>query len=208
MKPGSSSSDWSHSLRVTAWQTTEGPHRCVRGGLRVPCAFVQAPGTGDTWIGVTDDELSVGAAYDWCVLPSCGAVVLFSGTVRDHAEGRTGVTSLTYEAYEEHVVHRLERIAGEVRRRWPQIGRVVLWHRVGTLALGESSVIVAVSAPHREEAFEAARFGIDTLKASAPIWKKESWGDGDDEGWALGAQDVRPVDDAVRTAAPGSRPEH
>ncbi len=74
---------------------------------RVPCAFVQAPATGDTWIGVTDEPLSVGAAYDWCVLPSCGAVVLFSGTVRDHAEGRQGVQHLTYEAYEEQAVAKL-----------------------------------------------------------------------------------------------------
>ncbi len=83
----------------------------------------------------------------------------------------------------------------------------MLWHRVGELGLGESSVVVAVSSPHRAEAFEAARFGIDALKASAPIWKKESWGDGADEGWALGAQEVRPVDDAVPAVAPGPGPE-
>jgi molybdopterin synthase catalytic subunit len=103
------------------------------------------------------------------------------------------VTSLTYEAYEEHVIERFERIAAELRRRWPSVGRVVLWHRTGELALTESSVIVAVSSPHRAEAFEAARFGIDTLKATAPIWKKETWeGDGGTGGqdWALGAHDV------------------
>ncbi len=147
-------------------------------------------------MALTADELPVAVAYQWALRPECGAVVLFSGTVRDHAEGRAGVTSLTYEAYEEHVVGRLERIAAELRRRWSTVGRVVLWHRTGELALTESSVVVAVSAPHREEAFEAARFAIDTLKATAPIWKKETWA-GDrgrgEAGWALGARDVGDV---------------
>ena len=168
---------------------------------------MRVPEAGHDWLELTADELPTGAAHDWAVRPDCGAVVLFSGTVRDHADGRTGVTSLTFEAYEEHVVPRMERIATELRRRWPEAGRVVLWHRVGALGLGESSVVVAVSSPHRAEAFEAARFGIDALKASAPIWKKESWGDGADEGWALGAQEVRPVDDAEPVIAPGPGPE-
>ncbi len=72
-------------------------------------------------------------AYDWAVLPACGAVVLFSGTVRDHAEGRDGVESLTYEAYEDQVMARFGEIAGEARRRWPDTGRIVIWHRTGRL---------------------------------------------------------------------------
>ena len=72
--------------------------------------------------------------------PDCGAVVLFSGTVRDHAEGRDGVEHLTYEAYEEAVVPRLAAIAAEARQRWPMIGRLALLHRTGRLELGESSV--------------------------------------------------------------------
>jgi molybdopterin synthase catalytic subunit len=86
---------------------------------------------------------------------------------------------------------------------------VVLWHRIGVLALGESSVIVAVSAPHRAEAFEAARFGIDALKATIPIWKQETWADdaadpgepgASRSGWALGAQAVRdPADVGAST---------
>jgi molybdopterin synthase catalytic subunit len=158
---------------------------------------MQAPDTPD-WLAISAEPLPVGAAADWAVLPSCGAVVLFSGTAREHSGDRSGLVSLAYEAYEEHVLPRLERIAAEIRRRWPDVGRVVMWHRVGTLALGESSVVVVVSSPHRPAAFEAARFGIDALKATAPIWKKESWG-GDDAGadggdprqdWALAAQDV------------------
>jgi molybdopterin synthase catalytic subunit len=152
------------------------------------------PGDGadnDTWLALTTLPLPVADVYDWSVRPDCGAVVLFSGTVRDHAEGRAGVAHLTYEAYEEQVVPRLDAIAGEIRRRWPDVGRIALLHRTGRLELGTSSVVVSVSAPHRGEAFEAARYGIDTLKATVPIWKQETWADGQD--WALGARDVTEV---------------
>ena len=159
---------------------------------------MQPPVTNDTWIDLTDDELPVGAIYDWCVRPDCGAVVLFSGTVRDHAvdeQGvmRDGVEHLTYEAYETQTVPRFAAIADEVRVRWPVVRRIALLHRVGTLGLGESSVVAAVSSPHRPEAFEAARFAIDALKASAPIWKQEAWSDGQGgvvEAWGTGAQDL------------------
>lgn len=140
------------------------------------------PPQGDHWFGLFESDLPIAAAYDWAVVPSCGAVVLFSGTIRDHAEGRTGVEHLTYEAYEEQVVDRFGQIGAELRRRWPTVGRVALLHRVGRLAVGESSVIAVVSAPHRPEAFDAARFAIDALKESAPIWKHEVWADGADWG--------------------------
>lgn len=153
---------------------------------------MQPPASGDDWLALTSDELPIAAAYDWAVRPDCGAVVLFSGTARNHAEGRSGVTELHYEAYAEHVVPRLERIAEEVRARWPDVGRIALLHRVGALAVGTSSVIVVVSAPHRGAAFDAARFGIDALKATAPIWKKELWGSGE-ESWAA-AGDIGDLD--------------
>lgn len=131
--------------------------------------------------------------YDWAVRGDCGAVVVFSGTVRDHADGRDGVTSLTYEAYESQVVPVFTEIVERMRAEWPDLGRVAMWHRVGRLELGESSVVVVVSAPHRPEAFEAARFGIDALKASAPIWKLEEWDGGSD--WGTGATPpTRPAD--------------
>lgn len=153
---------------------------------------MEAP-DGDTWVALTEAPIDdVGVVYSWCVLPSCGAVVLFSGTVRDHADGRSGVTLLEYEAYVEHVEPRLVAIADEMRTRWSGLGRIALLHRVGPLRLGESSVIVAVSSPHRPEAFDAGRFGIDTLKETVPIWKREHWNDGAD--WATGAQHIRPVD--------------
>ena len=158
------------------------------------------PPDGRDWLGLTDAELPVGVAYDWAVQPDCGAVVLFSGTVRDHADGRPGVTHLVYEAYHEQVVPRLEEIAAETRSRWPDTGRLVLWHRTGRLELGESSVIVVASSPHRPDAFAAARFAIDALKAAVPIWKHETWADGAD--WGTGG--VEPVD-VSSVASPASQ---
>ncbi|MEX2626430.1 MAG: molybdenum cofactor biosynthesis protein MoaE [Ilumatobacteraceae bacterium] len=161
---------------------------------------MRPPPDGDDWLGLTELVLPVGEAYEWAVRPDCGAVVLFSGTVRDHADGREGVTELTYEAYETQVVPRLRELAAETRVRWPTLGRLVLLHRTGRLEPGESSVIVVASAPHRAEAFEAARFAIDALKASVPIWKHEVWADGAD--WGTGA--VPPVDPAAVRSGPSS----
>ncbi|MFM8268230.1 MAG: molybdenum cofactor biosynthesis protein MoaE [Ilumatobacteraceae bacterium] len=163
---------------------------------------MQVPPSGRSWLAITEEPLPVGAAYDWCVEPDCGAVVVFSGTVRDHSvdEGgrrRDQVLHLTYEAFEERVIESFASIEREVRARWTGIGRVVMLHRTGRLGVGESSVVVVVGAGHRPEAFEAARYAIDALKASAPIWKHEVWADGAD--WGTGAQ--VPVDPAsVETA--------
>jgi len=156
-------------------------------------ADVQPPDTGDDWLGLTDAELPIGAIYEWCVRPDCGAVVLFSGTVRDHADGRTGVQHLEYEAYEEMVVPKLAEITAEARARWPEIGRIALIHRIGRLELGESSVVAAVSSPHRPLAFVAARFAIDALKVSVPVWKREVWPGGSD--WGTNAHDLLEVGD-------------
>ncbi len=156
---------------------------------RLPCAVVHPPETGSSWLALTDQVLPIGAIYEWCLRPECGAVVLFSGIVRDHAvddEGnlRSDVTHLMYEAYESQAVPAFAAIEAELRSRWPQTGRVALLHRIGVVSLMESSVVAAVSAPHRPEAFEAARFAIDALKASAPIWKHETWAEGADWGTA------------------------
>ena len=90
----------------------------------------------------------------------------------------------------------MRAIAAEARSRWPEIGRMVLLHRTGPVSLGQSAVVVAVSAPHRGEAFDAARFAIDALKATVPIWKSETWADG--ESWGLEAQHLVELDQVER----------
>lgn len=145
----------------------------------------------DDWVGLTADPLPARAVATFVERPDCGGSVVFSGTVRDHADDRPNVSSLEYEAYEEEVTPRLAAIAAEARTRWPSVGRLVLLHRTGLLEVGEASVIVAASAPHREEAFAAARFCIDTLKATVPIWKRETWEGGED--WSTCAHPLREV---------------
>jgi molybdopterin synthase catalytic subunit len=108
--------------------------------------------------------------------------VLFIGTVRDHADGRPGVVELEYEAYAEQAEVRMAAVAAEARGRFPGLGRVALLHRTGSLEVTETAVVVVASAPHRGEAFDGARFCIDTLKATVPIWKKETWAGGEDWG--------------------------
>jgi molybdopterin synthase catalytic subunit len=146
---------------------------------------------GETWVALTAEPLPAGAAHDWAIRPDCGAVVLFTGTVRDHADGRTGVTLLEYEAYAEQVEPRLRQIAAAAREQWADLGRIALLHRIGPLTLAELAVVVVVSSPHRGEAFEAARWCIDTLKATVPIWKKEHHDGGSD--WGQAATELREV---------------
>ena len=141
-----------------------------------------APAGALDWVGLTSDPLPFDEVGRWAVLPHTGAVVVFAGTVRDHAEGRAGVTHLDYEAYVEHVVPQLAALAAQCRARFPGTGRVALLHRIGRLELEDVAVLVAVSTPHRPEAFEAARWCIDTLKDTIPIWKKETWSEGEDWG--------------------------
>jgi molybdopterin synthase catalytic subunit len=162
--------------------------------VQLRCTLVLPPAAGDDWLALTDEVLPVASLYDWAVRPGCGAVVVFSGTVRDHAEGRDGVEQLVYEAYEQAALERFAAIAAETRGRWPKTGRLAMIHRLGALVVSESAVVVAVSAPHRDEAFEAGRFVIDTLKETVPIWKHETWSDGAD--WGTGAAPIRDVQHA------------
>ncbi len=157
--------------------------------------------SGDNWTGIVDGPLPVVEASEWVVLPSCGATVVFSGTARDHSTGRPGVDRLEYEAYEEQVVPRLDAIIEAARERWPDIGRMALIHRIGHVPVTESAVVVAVSSPHRGTSFEAARFGIDTLKGTVPIWKKERWSEG--ESWGLEPQHLEEIGDVSSPSPPG-----
>lgn len=111
--------------------------------------------------------------------PGCGAVVTFLGTVRDLTDGRV-TSALDYEAYPAMAETKLAHIEVEVRARWP-VGGLLMVHRLGHLAVGEVSVAVAVSCPHRDQAFEACRYAIDRLKEIVPIWKCENGADGQTE---------------------------
>jgi molybdopterin synthase catalytic subunit len=147
---------------------------------------------GDTWVGITSSPLDAEVLGRWATTPDVGAVVTFAGTVRDHAPGRDGVTALTYEAYEEAAVARLAEVVADVRRRWPAVRRVAAIHRTGRLEVGESAVVVVVASAHRGDAFAAAAHCIDTLKATVPLWKKETWADGEE--WGTDATPIEGVD--------------
>jgi molybdopterin synthase catalytic subunit len=109
---------------------------------------------------------------------------MFTGTVRNHSEAGE-VTGLDYETWHDLAESRLRELAEQILGRWPA-RRVAIVHRTGALAVGETSVVVAVSAPHRAEAFEACRHGIERLKEDVPIWKKEALVSGDAH-WVMGS---------------------
>lgn len=121
---------------------------------------------------ITFAPLVLEEVYQLADDPANGAVVLMSGTVRNSTDGKA-VVSLEYQAYEPMAVRVFQQIAAKIRQTWTAVNRVVIHHRVGRLAIGEISVLVAVGCPHRAEAFEACQYAIDTLKHTAPIWKKE-----------------------------------
>jgi molybdopterin synthase catalytic subunit len=130
------------------------------------------------WIEITADALDAGRAASFVADARAGGIAVFAGTTRAerNAAGRD-LVALDYEAYVEMATAQLRDLAARARTRWPVL-RLAILHRVGRVALAEPSVVIAVSTPHRGEAFDACRFLIDTLKAEVAIWKKEAWDDG------------------------------
>ncbi|MCO5169149.1 MAG: molybdenum cofactor biosynthesis protein MoaE [Planctomycetes bacterium] len=154
------------------------------------------------------ERLDAGWAHDAVRDPRAGAICCFEGTTREVHEGRP-VASLAYEAYQGMAEREMAAIVAEARRRFPGLVRMCLAHRLGEVPLAEASVLVAASAPHRAEAFEACRFAIDALKASVPIWKKESYRDGGDARWvvnreARGAGETPAAADGREAGAPAT----
>jgi molybdopterin synthase catalytic subunit len=125
---------------------------------------------------VVDGPIDEIALEDAVRTDADGAVIVFRGVARRHSRGRD-VVHLEYEAYPEMAEKVMAQIGHEIKSRWPVSG-VAMVHRTGVLAIGQASVVIAVSAPHRGEAFEAAQYAIGRLKEIVPIWKKEVWSDG------------------------------
>jgi MoaE-MoaD fusion protein len=125
---------------------------------------------------ITTQPLDGESLQRYVQTPQDGAIVLFSGVVRDNFDGRA-TAHLEYESYESMAVPVLSQLADEARGKW-EIGRIAVHHRIGRLEIGETAVIVAVAAPHRQAAFEAAAYIMDRIKEVAPIWKREHWADG------------------------------
>jgi molybdopterin synthase catalytic subunit len=130
-------------------------------------------------IEITSSPIDHAAVTERLRANHAGAVCTFLGTVRDLTGDRKTV-ALRYEAYPEMALKKLGELETEARARWPII-ELALVHRIGDLGPGEVSVVVAVSTPHRHQAFDACRWLIDTLKAVVPIWKRETWDDGKEE---------------------------
>ena len=135
-------------------------------------------------VRLSADPLSVDEALTFVADPGAGGTCVFVGTVRDRSPAGV-VTGLHYEAWDELAAGRLRDLASELLDRWP-LRKVALLHRTGHLTVGEASVVIACSAAHRAEAFEACRHAIERLKEDVPIWKKEALVSGEAQ-WVMGS---------------------
>jgi len=155
------------------------PEHPLRAGDEV-CLFPPVSGglDGADLYRVTEELLSQAAITAAVADPEAGGVVVFSGVVRNETGGRR-VKFLEYEAHAAMAEAKMREIGEMVHARWPGVKMVAMVHRVGRLEIGEASVMIAVSAGHRAEAFEACRFAIDRLKETVPVWKKEYFEDGE-----------------------------
>ena len=160
----------------TAYVPPEAP---LRPGEELCCFPPVSGGAGDLY-WVTGQPLSEAALTEAVGSPEAGGIVVFSGVVRNETGGRR-VKFLEYEAHAPMAEVKMREIGAAVRARWPSVKRLAMVHRVGRLEIGEASVVIAVSASHRREAFEACHFAIDRVKEAVPVWKKEYFEDG--EGW-------------------------
>lgn len=131
-----------------------------------------------TWYQISESSLSIERAVGAVSDPAAGAVATFIGTTRNSFQGKE-VRYLEYEAYGAMAERTLEEIGTKIANRWPPVTGIAIVHRVGRVEVGETSVIVAVSAPHRKEALDACSWGIGRLKAELPVWKKEVFSDGE-----------------------------
>ncbi|KAL6063506.1 Molybdopterin synthase catalytic subunit [Balamuthia mandrillaris] len=134
------------------------------------------------YVKVTEAKLSVEDVVQRVSDGSAGGIATFIGTTRDNFEGKK-VVKLEYEAYVPMAEKQMVRIAEQLRGRWREVAKVGMVHRIGTVPVGEASVIVAVSSTHRQDCLEAVHWAIDELKATVPIWKKEYYEGGESSIW-------------------------
>ncbi len=127
-------------------------------------------------VEISEKPLNIQLCIDWAQSPECGGINVFIGTVRDETKGKK-VMKLLYEVYESMAIKEMKKLAESVLQKWP-VHKIVIHHRSGELKPGDVAVVIVVSASHRETAFEACRYTIDTLKQTVPIWKKEFFEDG------------------------------
>ena len=142
------------------------------------CCFPPVSGGVEDFYQITEQPFSEAALTRVVAHPEAGGIVAFSGVVRNETGGRR-VKFLEYEAHAPMAEAKMREIGAMVRARWPSVKRVAMVHRVGRLEIGEASIVIAVSAAHRREAFEACHFAIDRLKETVPVWKKEHFEDGE-----------------------------
>ncbi|SFI18081.1 molybdenum cofactor biosynthesis protein MoaE [Planctomicrobium piriforme] len=130
-------------------------------------------------VELTQQAIDTAQLLEFVTTPEAGAVVLFLGTVREMTGGRQTV-ALDYEAYPEMALAKMHELIDDASVKWP-IAKAAVVHRLGHLTLGEASVAVAISTPHRGDSFAAGQYLIDELKVRVPVWKKENWADGTTE---------------------------
>lgn len=128
-------------------------------------------------IKISADPLQIQSCIDWVMSQQCGGINVFIGTVRNVTKGKK-VLRLEFEAYQSMAMSEMNKIAEDVFKKWP-VQKILIHHRTGILQTGEVPVIIAVAAAHRDAAFDACRYTIDTLKQTVPIWKKEVFEDGE-----------------------------
>ena len=131
----------------------------------------------NTPIHISDSALDTAQITSLVSKPEQGGLCVFIGTVRNHTRGKK-VLRLEYEAYQPMALSEMNKIAAMVKEKWPE-SMIAIHHRIGVLSPGEAAVVIAVATPHRQDAFAACKFAIDTLKESVPIWKKEVFEDGE-----------------------------
>ncbi len=126
---------------------------------------------------ISAEKLAIQSCIDWAMSPQSGGVDVFIGTVRDNTKGKK-VVRLEFETYESMALSEMRKLAEDILNKWP-VHKILIHHRIGTLLPGDVPVIIVVAAAHRNAAFEACRYAIDTFKQTVPIWKKEVFEDGE-----------------------------